>query len=97
MLSPSLLTMLTMLTVLVIWFTGILIKTLPKLADTKGADKKTTLMDFLHYSLMRAAKSDPQLVKFTTELAACKEATESSVKGLQAEVSDPVIQFTDLL
>lgn len=51
-----------------------------------GADKKTTLMDFLHLTLRKRKRIEGDLVKFTDDLQNAGEASENSVKALEAEV-----------
>lgn len=65
---------------------GIYVKSLPKMSDSRGVDKKTTLMDFLVHTLLRGKGPEAQLPKFHEELANVTKAAESSVKGLSAEV-----------
>lgn len=65
---------------------GITVKSLPKLADSKGKDKKTTLMDFLVLTLRESSTPEMDLVHFYEDLKTANDATQTSVKGLAAEV-----------
>eukprot|EP00051_Salpingoeca_urceolata_P007194 m.95448 g.95448 ORF g.95448 m.95448 type:complete len:1713 (-) comp15154_c1_seq2:26-5164(-) len=65
---------------------GFLLKTLPKFADSRGRDKKTTLMDFLVHTLASAPEPDNDLFDFYQDLTNVVDCTETSVKGLSAEV-----------
>ena len=65
---------------------GVLLKTLPKLSDTRGNDKKTTLMDFLYYTLKGLKGRKRTLISFPEDLKSSSQATETSVKALSAEV-----------
>lgn len=65
---------------------GILLKTLPKLSDTRGADKATNLMDFLLYTLRSLKGKKKTLINFAEDLSACPAAIETSIKALSAEV-----------
>lgn len=65
---------------------GVLMKSFPKLADTRGSDKETTLMDFLYNELRRRRRTDGDLIKFTDDLKDVCQATETSIKALTAEV-----------
>eukprot|EP00730_Choanoeca_flexa_P004949 TRINITY_DN11846_c5_g1_i1.p1 TRINITY_DN11846_c5_g1~~TRINITY_DN11846_c5_g1_i1.p1 ORF type:complete len:1636 (+),score=587.46 TRINITY_DN11846_c5_g1_i1:537-4910(+) len=62
---------------------GFMLKSLPKMGESKGRDKKTTLLDFLVDHLNN---NDKTLLTFPEELEEAVKATESSVKGLSAEV-----------
>jgi len=65
---------------------GIALKTLPKLSDTRGSDKTTTLMDFLLYTLRSLKGKKKTLIDFAQDLTACPAAIETSIKALSAEV-----------
>jgi len=65
---------------------GVLLKTLPKLTDTRGNDKKTTLMDFLYYTLKGLKGRKRTLIDFPQDMVSSKQAVETSVKALSAEV-----------
>jgi len=65
---------------------GVLLKSFPKMADTRGADKTTTLMDFLYDELRRRRRTDGDLAKFTDDLKEASQAGETSIKALSAEV-----------
>lgn len=65
---------------------GIALKSFPKFADTKGSDKKTTLMDFLYITLRKRKRQDGDIAKFTDDLKNAVNASDSSVKALEAEV-----------
>ena len=62
---------------------GFQLKSLVKLADARGRDKKTTLLDFLVMTLREKQK---QLLSVPAELDSVPKALEASVKGLSAEV-----------
>jgi len=62
---------------------GFQLKTLPKMGDARGRDKKTTLLDFLVMELKRSHKG---LLDFDTRLENATRAIDASVKGLSAEV-----------
>lgn len=65
---------------------GIALKSFPKFADTKGSDKKTTLMDYLYITLRKRKRQDGDIAKFTDDLKNAANASDSSVKALEAEV-----------
>jgi hypothetical protein len=56
---------------------GFQLKTLPKMADARGRDKKTTLLDFMIMELKRGHKN---LLDFDQQLEHASKAIESSVK-----------------
>lgn len=65
---------------------GILMKSLDKMGDSRGRDKKTTLLDFLVETLMGLKGPNANLIKFFEDLEHAANAGETSIKGLAAEV-----------
>lgn len=66
---------------------GVSLKSFPKFSDSKGGDKKTTLMDFLYYTLKKKKRQAGQdLTKVLDDIEHTRKATETSVKALSAEV-----------
>eukprot|EP00040_Diaphanoeca_grandis_P033013 m.201182 g.201182 ORF g.201182 m.201182 type:complete len:1357 (+) comp32792_c0_seq1:68-4138(+) len=65
---------------------GVLIRSFAKMANTRGSDKTTTLMDFFYHELRRRRRTDGELSKFTDDLKEVCQASETSIKALSAEV-----------
>jgi hypothetical protein len=61
---------------------GVHLKCLSKLADARGSDKKTTLMDFLVLTLQKLGGKSASLVDFADDLEHAAKAAETSIKGL---------------